>query len=157
MEHFLSQFHKEPSPFSSLDKQVMQPKEIYETIPEGLKENTLKFEYFKGMRFRFQGKFAEALLCYEAALRFDAKHVGSRVNIGVCMMKLGRVSDAVRNFKIALEYTTGVFELWYNLALCYIFMKKFGKALKAVEKAFKNVDEQFHYYLTKVKAFALYR
>ena len=80
----------------------------------------LDSERFKSAyRLRAEGRFEEAVKEFEEVVRGKPGCVAARLNLGVCLMKLGRLTEAARAYKDSGHFHNDP-RLTYNLALCLI-------------------------------------
>lgn len=99
---------------------IFRPKE---DAGEGKEGERFKFAY----RLRSEGRFEEAVCEFEAVLREKRDCVPARLNLGVCLMKLGRLAEAARAYKDSGVYATDP-RLTYNLSLCLVMTFSYDEA-----------------------------
>ena len=62
-----------------------------------------------------QGKFSEALWCFERALQLDSGSAMSHNNLGVALMRMDRLKEAAGHFMTALGIKPDYAEAFNNL------------------------------------------
>ncbi|KAI0217673.1 Protein O-mannosyl-transferase TMTC3 [Lamellibrachia satsuma] len=78
---------------------------------------------------------ADALL--RAAIGMRADFTQAYINRGDILMKLGRVKEALEQYKTALRYEPDDPDIYYNLGVVLIEEKKYSEALRHFEEALK--------------------
>lgn len=86
------------------------------------------------------GNLQAAITAYEAILASEPTHIPSRLNLGVVLMKLGRVIEAVEVFSEGLAGDADP-RLQYNLAICCILRKELKTASELLVLA-ANTDSE---------------
>ena len=99
---------------------VFRPKEDCGTGKEG---DRFKLAY----KLRSEGRFEAAVSEFEAVIRENCDCVAARLDLGVCLMKLGRFTEASRAYKDSGAYATDP-RLAYNLSLCLIMTFSYDEA-----------------------------
>jgi protein O-mannosyl-transferase len=82
-----------------------------------------------------QGRLAEAVDQFEAALRIQPRHAQTNNNIGIALAGLGRYDEAVLHYKIALRGLPNYREAHGNLGLAYEQMGKTDDAIAEYSRA----------------------
>lgn len=99
---------------------VFRPKEDSGTGKEG--------DRFKiAFKLRSEGRFEAAVSEFEAAIQENCNSMAARLNLGVCLMKLGRFTEAARTYKDSGAYVLDP-RLAYNLSLCLIMTFSYDEA-----------------------------
>ena len=81
------------------------------------------------------GNFTRALEHFRAAAAANPRLAGSRLNAGVCLMRLNRAPEAVSWFASAARLDDSSPEAWANLAVARNATGDMTGALKAIERA----------------------
>jgi tetratricopeptide (TPR) repeat protein len=66
--------------------------------------------YYKGLDLGTEGKYDEAIQCYDKAIEIDPKHVYAWYNKGLALYYMGKYEEAIKCYdeaiKLAPEYTS---------------------------------------------------
>jgi hypothetical protein len=97
--------------------------------------------YRKGVDLYYkQGKFQDAIQCFDRVIESEPDHAGSWNGRGICLKELGRYEEAIQCFDKVIALTPGDEEVYYNKGEA---LEKLGKALgdyKLFEEAIKAFD-----------------
>jgi tetratricopeptide (TPR) repeat protein len=101
--------------------------------------------YAKGVKLANAGRYEPALATFRAALGFAAGETPSEAflarlhfNVGVCLYRLGRSSDAVGELERAIELSRGDYEkAHYALGMAETELKNWARAEKAFRAALR--------------------
>lgn len=84
------------------------------------------------------GQFAEAVDLYARALEVRPEDVNVRTDMAICLREIGRVDDAIAEFRTSLTHDPGHWQTWLNLGIVSLFdrqdAKTAGEAFAQVEK-----------------------
>ncbi len=98
-------------------------------------------DFARGNLLAAEGKTAEAIEAFQAALRLDPNHVEARVNLGVMYVRLGRPDEAVAEYRAALALDPGHAEANYNLGNALAGRREFEEAIAAYQRAVERKPE----------------
>lgn len=139
--------------FKLLQPLTLRPKEITESLKKGTPKSSSNYE--KGLRARARGDFLSAIGLYRMVLFEDPDHFSSRINLGVCLIKLGLLKEAISNFKKAETIKDEDNIARFNLVLCHIHLHEYRQALEVIKRALLQVS--FREELLKLRALVLLR
>ena len=91
-----------------------------------------------GLELAQQQKYDEASRAFHEVFRLNSQDVWARQNFAICLQKLGRKEDAVREFKQALAIKPRFGLAWLGLGQLYEEMGKTNDAAGCYEKALAN-------------------
>ena len=84
------------------------------------------------------GKFAEAVEMYARALEIRPDDVNVRTDMAICLREVGRIDEALAEFRNSLTYDPEHWQTWLNLGIVSLFdrqdVKTAGEAFAQVEK-----------------------
>jgi len=109
------------------DKQIadyLSPEKSTEAKNEGN-------EHFKA------GRIAEAIKCYEEAIRRNPKDSALYSNRAACYMKFGEYPTAIKDCDLALELDPKFVKALTRKAHCQFYMKDYHKSLSSYEEGLK--------------------
>ncbi|CAG9333346.1 unnamed protein product [Blepharisma stoltei] len=143
--------------FNFVEAKSLHPKEIESSlVPKG--EFPSANSYFhQAYKLRSKGDFDNALTYYRQALNIDPKHLPSRVNIGICMMKLHMIEAAIENFKTVEEQYKHEGIPYFNQAICHMYLQEFDEAIKVLNIPIRFLSEEENKDYISLKALALFR
>ena len=107
-----------PSAFASEDQQL---------LAKALSHYTM------GLVYDFLGLTQEAVLEYEQASLLDQENYAIRLRLGIDYARLGRLSQAIEELKLAVQIQPDDLQPHYILALVYSTQKDFDKAASEYE------------------------
>lgn len=91
----------------------------------------------EGDALRKQGRFEEAVRCYEDALRLRPDHADTRNNLGVALGALGHRMQAIECFRAAVALDSGFAEAHINLGNLLQEQGRFEAAIDAYREALR--------------------
>lgn len=143
--------------FQFVEPKSLQPKEYHiSLVPSG--EFPSANSYFhQAYKHRSRGDFQNALTYYRQALNIDPKHLPSRINVGVCMMKLNMIEAAIENFQTAEGMHPYEPISYFNRVICHLSLGEYDQAIDGINTslAFLSQEEMKDY--VSLKALALFR
>jgi hypothetical protein len=84
------------------------------------------------------GKFAEAVGLYSRALEIRPDDVNVRTDMAICLRELGKVDEALAEFRTSLTHDPEHWQTWLNLGIVSLFdrqdVETAGEAFAQVEK-----------------------
>jgi len=89
----------------------------------------------KGIEFYDQGKFDEALKCFEKAIEIDPHNAGTWRNKGHVLVGLEKYDEAAEAFDEAIKLNPENANIWYDKALALETQGKRDEAILAYGKA----------------------
>ena len=105
----------------------------------------------KGLLFKSQKKYQEAIFCFKKILKENPLHIGTLNNLGGTYKEMGKTLDAERLFYQVLEFQPDYLPAHANLALIYLEKKEYQAAIEHSNKAYKtfqnNPDFLFNFAL----------
>ena len=112
-----------------IENKCLKPLEIHPTNykPNGKDAN---WYLFQGYQNRLKGDFDAAIIMYRQGLRLDNSNVALRVNLGVCLMRLGLLNAALEIFSSLNNMQSLI-----NSSICHISTQNYTKAIPLIEKA----------------------
>ncbi|MBI3877621.1 MAG: tetratricopeptide repeat protein, partial [Verrucomicrobia bacterium] len=84
-----------------------------------------------------EGKLADAVAEYEAALRINPRHPAAHYNLGLTWAKLGRWADAAAAYTEALRYKPDFMDARNNLGVALAAQRKFDEARACYAEALR--------------------
>lgn len=91
--------------------------------------------YSKGDAFVNQGKYNEAIECYDKVLEIDPNHIIAWNNKGWALNELGRYSEAVACLDKALQLDPNLAVAWSNKGYALEKLGKYTEAQECYDKA----------------------
>ena len=91
----------------------------------------------RGDFFYSEGKYVEAILAYDEAIRRDPEYARAWNNKAAALAALGRYDEAIRAYDEALRLDPGSVKVWYNRASA---LEALGRAEEA-EVAYARARE----------------
>lgn len=67
------------------------------------------------------GKFAEAVDLYTRALKVRPEDVNVRTDMAICLRELGRIDEALAEFRVSLTHDPQHWQTWLNLGIVSLF------------------------------------
>lgn len=112
-----------------IENKCLKPMEIK---PSGNKSEVGEgnWYFFQGYQNRLKGDFDAAIVMYRQGLRLDKSNIGLKVNLGVCLMRLGLINRALEIFD-----SLNCVESHINSGICHISTQNYHKAIQSIEKA----------------------
>ena len=101
-------------------------------------ELTLDQALQKGVEAHRAGRVEEADRYYTAILKVDAKHADANHNMGELAVGVGKVSEALPFFEIALEANPKIAQFWLSYIDTLIKLDRMADAKAAFERAKGN-------------------
>ena len=98
--------------------------------------------FAQGRTLQANGRFAEALQCFDQALRLDPANVAVLASRALTLAYLRRVDDAVASSDKALKIEPMNVGVLYNRASLFIELKRFPEALQTLDNALKIQPRQ---------------
>lgn len=84
------------------------------------------------------GKFAEAVELYARALQVRPEDVNVRTDMAICLRELGRIDDALAEFRVSLTHDPGHWQTWLNLGIVSLFDRQ---DVATAAEAFAQVEK----------------
>ena len=91
--------------------------------------------YRYGVLLRSEGRLAEALEQFTAAVRINPSYVQAIIHKGITEQDLGRTDDVIETFKSVLDIRPEFVDVHYKLALLYTDRREFEQAVAHMEAA----------------------
>ena len=91
--------------------------------------------------FSYLGEYLKAVSHYEAAIKQDSPPIGAFNNFANCLMKLGRLTDAVAVYNRGLKHFETKDELLLNLAMTHDYLNESKLAIFYLKQA-ANADNE---------------
>ena len=91
-----------------------------------------------GLALAQQQKFQDAAVAFERVFTLDPQDVWGRQNLAICLQKLGRTDEAIREFKRALEIKPRFCLAWLGLGQVYEQMGQQPEAMNCYHEALAN-------------------
>lgn len=95
----------------------------------------MNLEIDKGIKFYEQGKYDEALKCFEKAIDLNPYHADAWCNRGFALVELKKYDEAAEAFDKAIELAPKNADLYYNKGLALETQGKRDDAILAYRKA----------------------
>jgi len=105
--------------------------------------------YRKGLVFAGQGKFEEALSCYDEALKLDSDYLEVLLAKGKLLNTFGKEEEAEECFVRIMEIVPYNANSWYMQAEVLMEVFEYEDALNCCNKAIAKDVENFRYWETK--------
>ncbi|HET6277536.1 MAG TPA: tetratricopeptide repeat protein [Candidatus Polarisedimenticolia bacterium] len=84
------------------------------------------------------GQFAEAVELYARALQVRPEDVNVRTDMAICLRELGRVEDAIAEFRVSLTHDPQHWQTWLNLGIVSLFDRQ---DVETAAEAFAQVEK----------------
>jgi tetratricopeptide (TPR) repeat protein len=91
-----------------------------------------------GLALAQQQKFQEAAVAFERVFSLDPQDVWGRQNLAICLQKMGRTDEAIREFKRALEIKPRFCLAWLGLGQIYEQTSRQAEAMDCYRQALAN-------------------
>ena len=108
-----------------------------------------------GMALLFKDRVAEAIMEFEYALTLDSRFIEPRLNLWKVFERQGRHAEAIGEMLEALKIEPNSPVLYNNLGVSYGFLKKYGEAKSAFQKA-HQLDQDNTEYLVNLATICLW-
>ena len=92
-------------------------------------------EYSWGLALDQQGKVAEAIDRYQAALRLNPRYADAHNSVGAALAKQGKVAEAIEHYQTALRLTPNLAEAHGNLGAALVQQGKLAEAIDHYRRA----------------------
>jgi tetratricopeptide (TPR) repeat protein len=99
--------------------------------------NSAETHFRQGNQFREQSDSAEAILCYEQALRMCEKLPEVHANLGIALAEQGKLDEAIGHWRRALELRPGFAHALSNLGVALTKQGKLEEARDSLEQALR--------------------
>lgn len=130
-----------------IESKCMKPLEIKPTDYKH-EEFTANWYFVQGYAQRTKGDFDAAISQYRLGLKHDPEHTGIKLNLGVCLMKIGLIQRALEIFnEIDIEAA------YINSGICCITIKKYYEAANYINKALQLKQLPAYYQLLSLALF----
>jgi len=136
----ISDFALGPKPWNSQNKALAAVPKPIQALPLHTPGSVVEERFKAAIDEASNGHFQATITAYEAILASEPAHVPSRLNLGVVLMQLGRLREAVEVFSEGLAGNTDS-RLQYNLAICCILRKDIKTAAELLALA-ANTDSE---------------
>ena len=94
-----------------------------------------------------QGKRAEAVIAYQAAIRINPGQTTAHSNLGIVLESLGKVDEAIAEYRTAIKLDASNFRAHNNLSSALKIQGKPAEAVAEIRKAIElNPDDSFAHY-----------
>jgi tetratricopeptide (TPR) repeat protein len=93
-------------------------------------KNEFSAYYYLGVAYNNQGKFDEAIECFNKVKSTDPGYEDAQKNAGVAMLSTGRIEEAEECFAKLLQKNDDSTEIHYNMALAEAKQQKYDDAVK---------------------------
>ncbi|CAG9310329.1 unnamed protein product [Blepharisma stoltei] len=151
-------FNDDLSSDKPLSEAVMLcPKEILENEEDNSENPNVNYFFQKGKKLRIKGDFFNAVKSYKKVLSFDEDHFPSLINLGICYLKLGLITEAISTFDYAIKINENSFIPYFNKALAHIYLQQYSEAVKCMNNAYIILNDKAPEELFRIRALALYR
>ena len=87
------------------------------------------------------GRYAEAIVAYQAYLKTHPKAAGVRSNLGAALVHEGRYREAIREYKLALDAQPSNAGIQLNLGLAYYKTGDIDRAVKEFEAVYSVLPD----------------
>jgi len=112
-------------------------------------------DFERGMTYFKAGKHVEAAAEFQALVDHSKGYDYGFFMLGNCFLKLGRLDEAERSLRRALELKAARFEYHHGLASVYLAQRRYQDALQALALAEPLVDDTSRYAFHSLRGFAL--
>ncbi|CAG9321215.1 unnamed protein product [Blepharisma stoltei] len=145
---------KLPSLSSSI---LLCPKEISAEEMDEWEDEKFNDKFLSAINLRKKGNFFEAAKVYIKILTNSGQNASVSINLGVCFLKLGLITEAIGAFDQAIKANSGLFIAYFNKALSQIYIQQYADAIECMNIALRNINGSPPSEFFKVRALALYR
>ena len=135
---------------------LMRPEEITRDAFVPTKISTVNFFFNKALRFREKGNFTQAIKFYQKILSYDNNHLETLVNLGVCLLNSGLITESIQQFDKARNLNPKNYIPYFNKAIALIYIRCYPEAVQCLDSLFKEVPD-LPQHILKLRALALYR
>ncbi len=91
----------------------------------------------RGQDLKKQGKFEEAIACFQQAIQTDPSYIPARNNLGTLLQNRGRLNEAIACYQQALQLNPNLPQTLTNLASIYLLQGQFEPAEELLTRALK--------------------
>ena len=92
--------------------------------------------YFnRGSDYMAKGKYDQAILCFNKAIKLNSKCAPAYCNRGTCYYEKGDYDKAILDFTKGLELNPKILGAYFNRAAAYYQKQEYDKAWEDVHKA----------------------
>jgi len=91
--------------------------------------------YVKGLILRQQGRIAESLTSFQAALCLNPTNVNNLKQVGRSLYLLGKHHTALEVYEEAERLKSEDREIWHNKGMCHLYLKDYTSAINCFEDA----------------------
>jgi len=109
----------------------------------------------RGMTYFKAGKHVEAAAEFQSLVDHSNGYDYGFFMLGNCFLKLGRLDEAEKSFRKALELKAARFEYHHGLASAYLAQRRYAEALQVLAAAETLVDDGSRYAFHSLRGFAL--
>lgn len=90
-------------------------------------------------------------------LIIDHLNFPCQINLGICLLKLGLITESIVSFDKAIKSQPSSFIPYFNKSLALIYLQQYSDAIECMNLALKTFQEKPPIEIFKVRALALYR
>ena len=109
-----------------------------EAMPDDSQPLLMANDYAKqGDNFFREGRYAEAIVSYEKALKIHPEMADTWNNRGVVLTKLQKYEDAIASYDRALQIRPEYSDAWNNRGVCLLELRQYQEAIVSYEQAIK--------------------
>jgi len=104
-------------------------------------EETTESLYAKGTTLLKQGKYNEAIECYDKAIEIDPYHKEAWNGKGGALLALGKYNEAIECFDKVITIDPNLAYAWRNKGTAFLGLGKYSEAQEYFDKA-KEIDNK---------------
>jgi tetratricopeptide (TPR) repeat protein len=88
-----------------------------------------------GRSLHYQGRYEEAIRCYQKAIKIDPSNAKTHYNLGISLSAQGRYEEAIECYQKAIEIDPSNAKTHYNLGISLSVQGRYEEAIECYRKA----------------------
>lgn len=91
----------------------------------------------EGIELYEQGKYQEAIKCFDKAIKINPDNASACVNKGVALKNLDKYQEAIKCFDQAIKINSADAAIYYNKGVAFEYLGNYQEAIKSYNQALK--------------------
>jgi tetratricopeptide (TPR) repeat protein len=91
----------------------------------------------KSNALNYQGKYDEAILACDRAIKINPQNADARTAKGTALFGQGKYDEAIAAYDEAIRLDPKFAKAWNNMGVTLLFQKKYGEAIKAFDETIR--------------------